>query len=108
MDVLSGSQMPNSSALYIQGTVESGGGLGTVFGDGLRCAAGAVIRLGTKINAGNASQYPGPGDPSVSVRGAVTSPGTRMYQVWYRNSDPTFCTAQVFNLTNGLIAVWAP
>ncbi|MCY2960238.1 MAG: VCBS repeat-containing protein, partial [Planctomycetota bacterium] len=48
--VLSGSNMPNSSALYFQGTGQANAGLGTVFGDGLRCAAGSVIRLGTKTN----------------------------------------------------------
>src|SRR5256885_1187313 len=36
---LLGSQMPSDSAgLYFQGTMEQGGGNGTQFGDGLRCA----------------------------------------------------------------------
>ena len=45
--------MPSSSALYFQGTMELAGGLGTAFGDGLRCAGGSVIRLGTKGNGGH-------------------------------------------------------
>ena len=40
--VLQGSRMPNGSALYYQGTLEVNGGLGAVFGDGLRCAGGTV------------------------------------------------------------------
>ncbi len=103
--VLRGIQMPNSSALYFQGTSAAGGGLGTVFGDGLRCAGGAIQRLGTKTNAFNASQFPAAGDPPVSVRGGITSPGVRTYQVWYRNST-AYCTPSTFNLTNGLTVTW--
>ncbi len=103
--LLAGGDMPNSSALYFQGTTPQGGGIGAVFGDGLRCAAGAVLRLGTKINAGNASMYPEGGDLSVSVRGAIAAPGSRTYQVWYRNAA-AFCTASTFNLTNGLVVLW--
>jgi hypothetical protein len=104
--VFSGSQMPNSSALYFQGTTQLNGGAGVVFGDGLRCAGGAIIRLGTKSNSSGASQYPAAGDPSVSVRGLDASGDVRTYQVWYRNADPTFCTPSTFNLTNGLQITW--
>ncbi len=103
--VLTGTRMPNASCLYFQGTTAQNGGLGVPFGDGLRCAGGATTRLGTKTNASGASQYPAAGDPPVSVRGAVTSPGVRTYQVWYRNAA-SFCTASTFNLTNGLWVLW--
>ncbi|MCY2960179.1 MAG: hypothetical protein NTY35_08435 [Planctomycetota bacterium] len=104
---LSGSGMPNSSALYFQGTTQANGGLGTVFGDGLRCAAGSIIRLGTKTNAGGGSQYPSAGDLSVSVRGSNAPGNVRTYQVWYRNAS-AFCTGDTFNLSNGLQATWQP
>jgi hypothetical protein len=103
---LYGSGMPNSSALYFQGTVQLNGGLGSPFGDGLRCASGTVIRLGTKSNVTGASQYPAVGDPSVSVRGLVGASGTRTYQVWYRNAA-AFCTAATYNLSNGIEIPWA-
>ncbi len=99
--VLVGTGMPNSSALYFQGTTQ----ISTIFGDGIRCAGGTVIRLGTKANAAGASQYPAAGDPSVSVRGLVGAAGTRTYQVWYRNAA-SFCTSATFNLTNGLLVTW--
>ncbi|MBL8863307.1 MAG: hypothetical protein JNK02_15025 [Planctomycetes bacterium] len=105
--LLAGAGMPNSSALYFQGGSQQNGGLGSVFGDGLRCAGGSIIRLATKVNAGGASTYPGAGDPSVSVRGLVGAPGTRTYQVWYRNAA-SFCTPSTFNLSNGLELAWAP
>jgi len=105
--VLLGSQMPNSSALYFQGTSRQNGGLGNTFGDGLRCAGGQTIRLSTKFNTAGASQYPTGSDLPISVRGLVSSPGTRTYQVWYRNAA-AFCTASTFNLTNGLELTWIP
>jgi hypothetical protein len=105
---LIGTQMPDSSVLYFQGTTPAAGGAGTPFGDGLRCAVGSVVRLGTKTNVQHASQYPSAGDPSVSAAGTVTVPGVRTYQCWYRNADPAFCTASTFNLTNGLTLTWSP
>jgi hypothetical protein len=101
---LSGSRMPNSSALYFQGTSQTGG---TAFGDGKRCVAGAVHRLGIKTNASGASQYPGATDLPISIQGAVVAPGTRDYQIWYRNAA-AFCTPNTFNLTNGWAIVWIP
>jgi hypothetical protein len=103
--VLGGSGMPNSSALYFQGTSQAGGGAGTLFGDGLRCAGGTTIRLGTQANAGGASQYPEAGDPSISVRGANSVGATRTYQVWYRNAA-SFCTVDAFNQSNGWQVAW--
>ncbi len=107
--VLQGSGMPASaSVLYFQGTTQSAGGAGVVFGDGKRCAAGTVVRLGTKTNSGGASSYPAAGDPSISVRGLVPGAGgTRTYQAWYRNTA-SFCTVDGFNLTNGLSVTWIP
>jgi hypothetical protein len=102
---LRGSDMPNAAALYFQGTAQSSGGLGSTFGDGLRCAAGTIVRLGTKTNAAGTSRYPETGDASISVRGLVTTPGTRTYQVWYRNSA-SFCTPATFNLSNGVQIAW--
>ena len=96
--------MPNSSALYFQGTTQTS----SLFGDGERCAGGSVIRLGTKTNVGGSSFYPAPGDLSISVHGADVVGSVRTYQCWYRNADPTFCTPATFNLTNGVQETWTP
>jgi hypothetical protein len=103
---LVGTQMPNSSALYFQGTSPQNSGLGSAFGDGLRCAGGSVIRLGTKFNTSGASQYPVTGDQPISVRGLITAAGTYYYQIWYRNAA-TYCTASTFNLSNGVTIAWS-
>lgn len=106
---LRGSGMPASATcLYFQGTSLVAAGAGAAFGDGLRCAGGTVIRLGTKTNSLGASQYPTVGDPAISVRGLVPQAGgTRVYQAWYRNAG-AFCTSSTFNLTNGVSVSWTP
>lgn len=104
---LTGLGMPDSSALYFQGTAQQGGGLGSVFGDGLRCASGFVTRLGVRPNVGGSSSYPALGDAPISIRGGVTGPGVRIYQAWYRNAA-MYCTTSTFNLTQGLRVLWWP
>jgi hypothetical protein len=103
--VLAGSAMPDSSALYFQGTAQQAGGAGVTFGDGLRCAGGSVIRLGTKLNVSGASHYPDAGDQAISLRGQIATPSMRTYQVWYRNAA-AYCTPSTFNLSNGLEVTW--
>jgi hypothetical protein len=105
--VLLGSGMPSAPVLYFQGTARQNGGLGAAFGDGLRCAAGMVVRLVQRTNVAGSSRFPGPQDQPLSQQGLVAAPGTRTYQAWYRNAA-SFCTADTFNLTNGLELVWAP
>jgi len=103
--VLSASEMPNSSALFFQGTNRMGGGAGVVFGDGLRCAGGTIVKLGSTTNVGGASQYPAGSSLPISTQGGIGSAGTRTYQVWYRNAAP-YCTPWTFNLTNGVEVTW--
>jgi hypothetical protein len=101
------------ATLFFQGTTASGGGAGVVFGDGVRCAAGTVIRLGIKttVNSGlfgGVASYPQAGDQAITVRGAVPATGAvRLYQAWFRNSA-AYCTSSTFNLSNGLRATWLP
>jgi len=99
--------MPNSFALYFQGTTRRNNGDGVTFGDGKLCAGGTLARLGLKQNVSGSSRFPNAGDVPISVAGSVTSPGTRTYQVWYRNAEG-FCTPATYNLTNGLEVVWNP
>jgi len=97
-----------ASVLLFQGSGQSGGGAGTPFGDGLRCAAGVVVRLGTRTAAGGVANYPEGAEPAIANHGGVPAAGgLRFYQGWYRNSA-SFCTASTFNLTNGLRVQWVP
>jgi hypothetical protein len=101
---------PTTTTLFFQGDAQVAGGAGQAFGDGLRCAGGVVIRLGTRTAVNGWVTYGAmnPGDVHVSIKGAVPAGGaTRQYQAWFRNSA-AFCTAETFNLTNGVRAVWGP
>lgn len=103
--VLAASGLPATApCLFFQGNNVNAP---AIFGDGLICIGGGVIRLAAKAAAGGNASFPGPGDPSVTVRGAIPLAGaTRSYQVWYRNSA-AFCTSSTFNLTNGVRIDWA-
>jgi hypothetical protein len=101
--VLQAQGMPNSSCLYFQGA----GFNNVLFGDGKRCVAGQTVRLDTKNNICNTSEYPVGPDLPISVKGLITVPGIRTYQVWYRNAA-NFCTPATFNLTNSLSINWMP
>lgn len=102
---------PTSYALLFQGESQVNGGLGTTFGDGLRCVSGTVLRLGTRLSSAGSVAFGAAvaGDVPISVRGLVPG-GTvalRTYQMWYRNTA-TFCTLDGFNLTNGVAVTWIP
>lgn len=99
-----GGGMTNSSALYFQGAGFRHAQ--TVYGDGLLCVTGTIRRLGTRTNAGGVSTVPGPGGTPISVLGAVTSPGTRYYQVVYRDLG-NYCTPSTFNVTSGMAIAWS-
>jgi hypothetical protein len=106
--VLIATDMPVSSALFYQGTTQTSGGAGAVFGDGLRCASGSITRLGAHSTPGGMAHYPDGTDSPVHVHGGVSAGDVRTYQTWYRNANPSFCTPLTFNLTNGLQLTWGP
>ncbi|MBK7876409.1 MAG: hypothetical protein IPJ77_11750 [Planctomycetes bacterium] len=104
--VLLGTGMPATvSCIYLQGDALTD----VVFGDGVRCAGGTLLRLRTKANVGGASSFPDSTDTvSLSVRGGVV-PGSgtvRYYQTYYRNSAALFCPPATFNTTNGIVITW--
>ncbi len=103
--VLTGTGMPDASTcIYLQGDALDD----AVFGDGVRCAGGGLLRLKAKLNLLGGSSYPEPGDPTVSDRGSVTpgSGAVRYYQTYYRNAAAAFCPPATFNVTNGVQLVW--
>jgi hypothetical protein len=100
---LQASGMPNGSVMYFQGTAVAQ----ILYGDGILCVGGAIIRLGLEANAAGASQYPTGPDLLVSVKGLTTVGGGFRYQAWYRDA-PSYCTPSTFNLSNGLVTYWAP
>jgi hypothetical protein len=101
--VLMGWNMPNTMALYFQGSDRSD----IVFGDGKRCAGGSLVYLAVKESLNGRSKYPEVGEPRLATRGMVTVPGKLRYQLLYR--DPSaFCTSAAFNFTNAVEIDWQP
>lgn len=105
--VLLGTGMPLGPCLYFQGTAKFNNGLGVVFGDGLRCAAGTVVRFDIVVNTTSGSSLPSGSLPAISFAGSCTPGATRFYQAWYRDSA-AFCAPETFNLSNGLALAWRP
>lgn len=105
--LISGSGMPfAASTTLVQGTSATAP---TPFGDGLRCVSGNQRRLYTRnCFAGNIQYGAGvPGTGLVSSTGGVVAPGTRYYQIFYRNA-PVYCTPSTTNTTNALAVAWVP
>ncbi len=104
--VLSGSGMPASSTcIYLQGDARDD----QLFGDGVRCAGGVLLRLRATQNSAGASRFPSPADTlTLSQRGGVIpgSGATRFYQTYYRNAAASFCPPATFNVTNGIVVTW--
>ncbi len=93
--------LPGSgSVLLFQGTARESGGAGAVFGDGLRCVTGTVLRLGVLMASAGQAEFDEPGRA-----GGVGVGDTRYYQAWYRNSVP-YCTPSGFNFSDALEIVW--
>lgn len=107
--LLQASALPaTTSCLFFQGTALEGGG-GVVFGDGVRCAGGAILRLGTKTASGGRATYPAGLDARISIRGQIPATGgTRHYQTWYRNAALGFCPPATFNAGNMVSVTWMP
>ncbi len=104
--------LPHANAIYLQGTALLAQGV--FFGDGVRCVGGTLKRLALVASVAGASQYPGPGDPTLSARSAALgdplAPGdVRYYQVYYRDPNPSFCPdppGNTWNSTSAGRVVW--
>ena len=95
---------PNNTGLYFQASSRIADGNGLHFGDGLRCAGGALVRL--QIRFANASGVSSTTIP-ISVKGGVSAGDTLRYQCWYRTTTASPCSSE-FNLSNGYEVTWIP
>lgn len=104
--VLHAADMPTSVAcVFFQGD----GAADQVFGDGVRCVGGNIVRLRVTSNSDGASAFPLASDATtLSARGGVSvgSGLTRSYQVYFRDAAAAFCPPAGFNITNGVRITW--
>jgi hypothetical protein len=96
---------PGAAVVLFQGTSAQSP---VPMGDGLRCAAGTLLRLKTTVaDAAGSVAFPAPGDPALGSIGGLAQPGAdRFYQAWY--ADPAGPCGTGYNVTNGVRATWVP
>ena len=99
---------PNNTGLYFQAENAINGGNGNVFGDGLRCAGGGLIRLQVRFSddLGRSSTT-----IAIGAKGGVVAGDTKRYQCWYRDTSgnqPCGVGVNDFNLSNGYEITWTP
>lgn len=90
--------LPGQPALLFVGNNAVQSGSGQLFGDGLRCAGGSVVRLGVQVPDSNGDAAWGPG---LGATGGWGVGDVRRFQTWYRDPVGSPCGAG-FNLSNGL------
>lgn len=96
---------PNTSAILTQTT---GTSTPVVFGDGVRCVAGQLRRMGTVSAQGGVGTWPPAGTDPIALRGAVPAAGgIRYYYVYYRDLQP-YCTSALYNLSDMRKITWVP
>ena len=98
------SSVASAPGLFFQGTNQVAGGQGVVFGDGLRCVGGSIVRLEPVFANAAGSADSG---ISIATKGAVSAGQTRRYQWWYRDPTGSLCGSG-FNLSNAVEITWAP
>src|SRR5690606_13801660 len=79
------------------------GGAGAVFGDGLRCAGGNVVRLGVRTANAQGLAFWGPG---IVGQAGWSAGDVRVLQAWFR--DPPGPCSSSFNLTHAMRATVMP
>ncbi|MCB9913992.1 MAG: hypothetical protein H6828_02445 [Planctomycetes bacterium] len=92
---------PNQPGLFFRADNAVNGGAGILFGDGLRCAGGNIVRLGVVPSNGS-----GVASTTGSISAGLGAGDVKRYQYWYRNPANSPCGAS-FNLTNGFEVTWA-
>jgi FG-GAP-like repeat len=104
-------ELPSALTIFLQGDAAIPA---TNFGDGLRCAGGALKRLYVKSASLGASSAPVPNDASVSARSSIlgdplSAGDVRVYQTYYRDPSTSFCPSPsggTFNASNALSVTW--
>lgn len=101
------SGMPASTAtIFLKGDAYLASG--AVFGDGVRCADGNLIRLATVQASAGSAQVPTAGGASIGTLGQTPfgSGLTAIYQTFYRNAAPAFCPTSASNVTQAIAIRW--
>ncbi len=94
---------PSKPALLFAGTAQTGGGNGTLFGDGLLCVGGQIQRQQViTLSASGAAAW----SPGLASSNGWGAGDVRNFQVWYR--DTTSPCGSAFNLSQGVQVQFTP
>ncbi len=105
--VLEAARVPDGAGFFLQGNGAAASGAATSFGDGLLCLSGVITRLRLEPIVGQAASLPSAGAPTrLHTLAPVHLGGTYSYQMWYRDSAPSYCSPALFNLTNAVTVTW--
>jgi hypothetical protein len=110
--LISSYEPASAISVFVMGDALTGTPL--MFGDGIRCAGGNLLRMYVHAAVGGSAYGPQPGDPSVSQRAANLGfpipPGSvRYFQTYYRDGLASFCpppNGSSFNISNALRVIW--
>lgn len=95
--------VPGATGLFFQGNTQQSGGAGVIFNDGLRCAAGGIVRLQIVSLDGAGA---GSSSVDLSAVGGISAGDTRTYQYWYRDANGSPCSGGS-NTSNGYEVTWS-
>lgn len=104
--------LPTALCIFLQGSLSLSNPF--VFGDGLRCAGGQLLRLSVKNGVNGTARYPEQSELSIRDRntqlGFPIGPGaSTIYQTYYRDPVLGFCPnppGNSWNVTNSLRVNW--
>jgi glucose/arabinose dehydrogenase len=112
--LVSSGELASVLTIFLQGNLSSPGGI--LFGDGLRCASGALKRLYAHNAVGGVAHAPQLGEPSITQRSTQLgdplfplSGQVRYYQAYYRDPQLSFCPAPAgssWNVSSMLTIQW--
>lgn len=106
--VLHATGMTGNVALFFRAS-PAPSSAGTVFGDGVTCASGTLVRLRSVAFAGGTTgvaSFPASAPPLSARSGTFAGSGATMtYGVWYHDAA-SFCSSATFNATNTLDVTW--
>ena len=105
----SSGERPTALTVFFQGNASVATGI--VYGDGIRCGSGNLVRLYVKNAVAGAVSAPQGAEPSITVQSAAKgdpiAPGsTRYYFNAFRDPVIGFCPPSTFNSTNGVQIQW--
>jgi Tol biopolymer transport system component len=111
VQLTSSGELPSAMSIAFQGNSAISP---VLYGDGLRCLSGTLLRLYIKSAVGGSISVPEAGDPSIPIRSAILGDpiplgASRFYHVYYRDERPSFCPAplgELFNVTHAIAIAW--